>query len=72
MYINPEVWKQLRNRQGHGIIREAHEISVVVDAIAIGVAIGTIYSLAYKEAKRYLEHRDRIDRFKKQRRYRAV
>jgi len=78
MYVNSDVWKIMRNKQGNGqqIAKAAQEMSIVVEAISAGLAIGIIYSLAYnaayKKAKRDLEHRDRIERFKKQRRYYAT
>jgi hypothetical protein len=69
MYINPDVWEFVKSRKkGRGIVKEAQEISAVVEAIATGVAIGTIYSLAYNETKRYLEHVNRIEKFREQRR----
>jgi len=65
MYINADVWEAIKySQRGRGIVKEAQELSAVVEAIAIGIAVAEIYCLAYNETKRYLEHVNRRERFK--------
>ena len=77
MYINPIVWRHYKNKTlDSRRLREAEELSIAIEVVAATVSRVVLYSRIYQEVerkmRRYMNHRQKIERWKRTRRWPAI